>query len=172
MIRKLLPLPTTASAERRLGFTQLTLSKRSIKLMIACTLVLVILMFHSLSSWSFRSVPYRIDMEALHRILENGTASDIDRPNKHNKEGLTVLGLEADESFHLGTTTLSEYRTQLEEFVAEAFPAQYRKEALASIHLHLDDAPSASDTSFTPIPYKCVLSIKVARGFLVTFRRN
>lgn len=103
-------------------------------------------------------------MGTLESILEDHASSTVvavDKPKpeqpeqpEHDGKALTVLGLEADESFHLGSTAISEYRTELEEFVVKAFPKKYQKDALASIRHHLGD--NHSQTSFPPIPHKYV----------------
>jgi len=95
-------------------------------------------------------------MGALERILDKHASSTVvgtQKPkDEHNREGLTVLGLEADQSFHLGSTKLSEYRTELEGFVVKAFPKKHQEDALASIRSHLGD--NHSQTPSSPIPHK------------------
>jgi hypothetical protein len=158
MIKMSLPLPTTVADDRRSGTYQCrpALSKRSLKLIVACALVLVTLSLYSFSS-SFGTGSHRIDIDALERVLTNASPTVIgaNKPEpEHNAGGLTVLGLEADESFHLGSTAVSEYRTELEDFVTKAFPAKYQEDALASIRRHLNDTDT--QTSFSPIPQKYV----------------
>lgn len=145
-----LPLPTTLADNRRPGTCLPTLSKRSLKLIFACALVLVTLSFYSLSP-SFGSSAHPVDISTLERILDHASSTVVrEKKPDHNSASLTVLGLEADESFHLGSTALSEYRTELEDFVIKAFPTKYQEVALASIRHHLDD--THTQTQFAPIP--------------------
>lgn len=160
MLKSALPLPSTTpehGVSSRFG-----LSKRALKLILSGALVLVTLCFYM---FSFTSTPAqrRIDIAELERILEDhassaivGSGTDEDLP-VYDGEGLTSLGLEADESFRLGATLMADYRLELEEFVQTAFPSNYKKDAMASLHRHLDE--SGTQTSFSPIPKKCVLSI-------------
>lgn len=110
------------------------------------------------SSFSLSSSTHRvIDTAALDRLLENDASSEVVDGEKWTGEGLTRLGLEADLSFHLGSTELSKYRAELEAFVVEAFPKSYQKDALASIARHLGEGNG--QTSFSPIPHQYVLSL-------------
>ncbi|QRV86323.1 glycosyltransferase family 32 protein [Ceratobasidium sp. AG-Ba] len=62
-------------------------------------------------------------------------------------EPLTPLGLEADRSFHLGSTSKARYKAELEHFVTRAFPKRLRKRAHASIELYLGQS-----TDLTTLP--------------------
>lgn len=155
-----LPMPgTTASTEH--GITaRWGLSKRALKLVLSGALVLVTLSFYTLSSSAIAR--NQIDMAALERILEDHASSvivgsggiDAGSPYVYDGEGLTSLGLEADESFDLGSTSLVDYRAELEEFVVKAFPSNYQKDAMSSLLRHLDE--SSSPESFPSIPHKYV----------------
>lgn len=166
MLKMALPLPATERDSHAWGASRLGLSKRAFKLILSAALVLVTFAFYTLSYPAGGSTN-RIDMAELERILEYGASSTIvgavNSPPQYEGEGLTSLGLEADESFHLGSVTLSEYRAELEGFVVKAFPTKYQKDALASLQRHLDD--SGTQTSFSPIPPKCVYpSTSMRRG--------
>lgn len=161
-----LPLPTTADAHAHSHSTSSALSKlskRSLRVLILCALVLVTLCAFALSttsSFSLSSSTHRvIDTAALDRLLENDASSEVVDGEKWTGEGLTRLGLEADLSFHLGSTELSKYRAELEAFVVEAFPKSYQKDALASIARHLGEGNG--QTSFSPIPHQYVPSLDV-----------
>ncbi|QRW00375.1 glycosyltransferase family 32 protein [Ceratobasidium sp. AG-Ba] len=62
-------------------------------------------------------------------------------------EPLTPLGLEADRSFHLGSTSKARYKAELEHFVTRVFPKRLRKRAHASIELYLGES-----TDLTTLP--------------------
>lgn len=91
-------------------------------------------------------------MAALERILEEGASNEVVlEPGTYDGPGLTRLGIVADESFHLGNTTLGVYRQELENFVTTSFPKEYQDAALRSIRGHLGPK---FDSSFEPIPRK------------------
>lgn len=161
-----LPLPSTADAHAHSHSTSSIskLSKRSLRVLILCALVLVTLCAYVLStnsSFALSSSTHRvIDTEALDRLLEHDASSEVVNGEKWTGEGLTRLGLEADQSFHLGSTELGKYRAELEAFVVEAFPKSYHKDALASIARHLGEG-NGQTTSFSPIPHKIWQTAKV-----------
>lgn len=96
-----------------------------------------------------------IDMAALERILEQG-ASDavVTKLSTYDGPGLTPLGPVADESFHLGNTSIEVYQQELEDFVSAAFPESLRGRALASMRAIL--GPDTT-SKFESIPHKYVL---------------
>ncbi|KEP54380.1 rhomboid family protein [Rhizoctonia solani 123E] len=65
---------------------------------------------------------------------------------------LTPLGLEADRSFHLGSTSKAVYKAELEQFIQRAFPGWLQERAHASLELYLGDNTKA--LTLPEIPHK------------------
>lgn len=153
----MLPLPASSVG----GGHKASLSRpRNLKALLVCTLVSLCLIVTYLRPASAPTL--KIDMAALERILEEG-ASDavILEAGTYDGPGLTRLGLEADESFHLGNTTLATYRLELENFVTASFPKAYQDAALKSIKAHLGPDPSSW---FDPIPHRYVIAFPTSPG--------
>ena len=96
--------------------------------------------------------PSRIDVEHLDWIIEQGTPQT--KVGAPPPEGLTPLGIEADESYHLGATDISEYRSELRNFVKDTFPYKLQKPAIDSIDSFLLEVVDNALTKFAPIPSK------------------
>jgi hypothetical protein len=71
---------------------------------------------------------------------------------------LTALGLDADRSFHLGSTSKAKYKAELEQFVTRALPRSLQKRAKASIELYLGD--SKRTRALPEMPYKIYQTAK------------
>lgn len=71
---------------------------------------------------------------------------------------LTSLGLEADRSFHLGSTSKAVYKAELELFVIRAFPKWLRRRAQASLDLYLSD--SAKPLTYPEVPHNIFQTAK------------
>ncbi|CCO26230.1 alpha 1,6-mannosyltransferase [Rhizoctonia solani AG-1 IB] len=76
---------------------------------------------------------------------------DVSDTEVQSTTPLTSLGLEADRSFHLGSTQKGLYKAELQQFIQRAFPKGLRERAHASLELYLGDTASALD--FPEIPH-------------------
>ncbi|KAG9118281.1 membrane-bound alpha-1,6- mannosyltransferase Initiation-specific, partial [Ceratobasidium sp. 392] len=73
-------------------------------------------------------------------------------------EPLSPLGLEADKTFHLGSTSKERYKAELEQFATRTFPKWLRKRAHKSIELYLGD--SVDITRLPSVPHKIYQTAK------------
>jgi hypothetical protein len=159
-----LPSPSIASAGTQHGkvngLYHLAKSKRGVSLLFTLALVTLFyiidagpLLRSQLSS--YRAAPSEVTVS----WEELGTISPIESGAEElPTEPLTSLGLEADNSFHLGSTSKSTYKAELERFVARAFPKWLQNRAQASIELYLGDDTTA--LTFPEIPHKIYQTAK------------
>ncbi|KAJ1310203.1 hypothetical protein OPQ81_006946 [Rhizoctonia solani] len=146
-----LPFPTTATTQhgKVQGLYNLAKSKRGLALLLVLSLA---------------SLFYIFDAELL---IQNQTTSEnqsdtpvwsqLDGLDVSGTEGqsatpLTSLGLEADRSFRLGSTSKAAYKAELERFIRRAFPKQLQERAHASLELYLGD--STKVLTLPEIPHK------------------
>lgn len=155
-----LPAPAVSSAQhgKAHGVYQVAKSKRGISLLL--TLILVSALYVLDSGALLRDHVFSSDTENKLSWSELGTLSPFETEPEHlSNEPLTSLGLEADRSFHLGSTSQAVYKAELERFVSRAFPDWLRDRAKASIEMYLGDASAA--LTLPEIPHKIYQTAKV-----------
>lgn len=142
-----LPAPVISSAQhgKVYGAYQVARSKRGISLLLVLVSISAIYMLDNGTLLRRRMSPYKASiLEPQPSWHELGTLSPFEtEPEQLSSEPLTSLGLEADRSFHLGSTSKAVYKAELERFVARAFPMWLRDRAWASIEMYLGDASVA-----------------------------
>ncbi|KAF9519774.1 glycosyltransferase family 32 protein [Hydnum rufescens UP504] len=139
---KSLPFPTTADLTHARRA-----SPRRIILGLASFLTAAFLITQLASAPSLR-----IDVERLDRIIEHDTPQT--KLGAPHAASLTSLGLEADESYHLGTTDNPKYRSELQDFVTDTFPDKLKRLAIASIDTFVPETGSGTCTRSPSVPPK------------------
>ncbi|CAE6432560.1 unnamed protein product [Rhizoctonia solani] len=145
-----LPPPTTAIAQHRKahGLYNLAKSKRGVALLLILSLASSFYIFDAgplfrsqMSSYGHSQSSPRPQLEGL----------DVSGTDGQSTTPLSSLGLEADRSFHLGSTVKKTYRAELEQFIEHSFPKGLRERAHASLELYLGDA--ARELKLPEIPH-------------------
>ncbi|CAE6525282.1 unnamed protein product [Rhizoctonia solani] len=152
-----LPFPTTATPQhgKAQGLYNLAKSKRGLALLLILSLTSLFYIFDAgpliqsrISSYDHPSAPVWPQLGGL----------DISGTDEQSTTPLTSLGLEADKSFHLGSTSKAAYKAELEEFTRRAFPKWLQERAHASLELYLGDA--ATVLTLPEIPHKIYQTAK------------
>ncbi|KAG8753624.1 membrane-bound alpha-1,6- mannosyltransferase Initiation-specific [Ceratobasidium sp. 423] len=152
-----LPLPTTATPQHRKvqGLYNLAKSKRGVALLLILSLTSLFYIFDAgpliqnrISSYGHPNAPDWPQLDGL----------DVSGTDEQSTTPLSSLGLEADRSFHLGSTSKAAYKAELEEFIQRAFPKWLRERAHASLELYLGDA--ATVLTLPEIPHKIYQTAK------------
>ena len=158
-----LPAPAVSGAQhgKLYGVYQVAKSKRGISALLIVVLVTAFYILDAGPIIRSRIHPYdSFDYKDQPSWNELGTLSPFEvEPEQLPNEPLTSLGLEADRSFHLGSTSKAAYKAELERFVARAFPVWLRNRARASIEMYLGDASVA--LTLPKIPHKIYQTAKV-----------
>ncbi|KAG8746711.1 hypothetical protein FRC10_004015 [Ceratobasidium sp. 414] len=157
-----LPVPSVAGLRygKVLGVYQLAKSRRGLSLLLTLVMVTVFYVLDAGPLLRERWSPYHATQKGK---IPSGTETGSITPVKSaaeepSPEPLTSLGLEADKSFRLGSTSKPVYKAELEQFVARAFPKWLRNRAQASIDLYLGDA--ATPLTLPEIPHKIYQTAK------------
>ncbi|KAG9098155.1 membrane-bound alpha-1,6- mannosyltransferase Initiation-specific [Ceratobasidium sp. UAMH 11750] len=157
-----LPAPSVASVQRgkARGAYQLAKSKRGLSLLFTLVLVTAFYILDAGPLLRERWSSYHATQkDKIPSWTELGSLTPIESGAEElSSEPLTSLGLEADRSFHLGSTSKPTYKAELEQFVARAFPKWLRNRAQASIDLYLGDA--AVPLTLPEIPHKIYQTAK------------
>ncbi|KAG8701479.1 membrane-bound alpha-1,6- mannosyltransferase Initiation-specific [Ceratobasidium sp. 395] len=157
-----LPLPSVAGTQhgKASGVYQVVKSKRGISLLLTLALVAAFFVLDAGPLLRERWSSYHSIQEArIPSWKDLGSITPIESGAEElSPEPLTSLGLEADRSFHLGSTSKPIYRAELEQFVSRAFPKWLRSRAQASIQLYLGDAVLSSP--LPEIPHKIYQTAK------------
>ncbi|CAE7138531.1 unnamed protein product [Rhizoctonia solani] len=136
-----LPLPTTVHAPhgKAHGLYNLAKSRRGVALLLILSLTSLFCVFDAgpliqskISSYDESRTPIRPQRPQIDGADVSGTDAQSTKP-------LTSLGLEADRSFHLGSTSKAAYKAELEQFIRRAFPKTLQDRAYASLELYLGD---------------------------------
>ncbi|KAF8610649.1 hypothetical protein BDV93DRAFT_601630 [Ceratobasidium sp. AG-I] len=158
-----LPAPAVSGTKhgKVYGAYQVARSKRGISLLLIVILVTAFYILDAGPLLRSHIYPYgSSDYEDQPSWEELGTLSPFEtEPEQLTNEPLTPLGLEADRSFRLGSTSKAAYKVELERFVARAFPVWLRDRARASIEMYLGDASAA--LTLPEIPHKIYQTAKV-----------
>jgi hypothetical protein len=150
-----LPLPSTTTKPQHgkaQGLYRLARSKRGLSLLLALFLTSLYYIFDAGLLINGHVGSARVPAwPQLGGLGANSVTEESSTP-------LTSLGLEADRSFRLGDTSKAVYKTDLEQFVARAFPTWLRDRAQASIELYLGDA--AKPLTLPEVPHKIYQTAK------------
>ena len=120
-----LSLPVTLEPLKRRSIWHLT----SRRLIISLTIVSLLIFF---LFTSIRPISSSVENEEP-EYQDQKTVAWSPTPDR----GLSELGLEADQSYHLGTIDAEQYKRELEKFIVSAFPPQSINEALQKLRLYL-----------------------------------
>jgi alpha 1,6-mannosyltransferase len=149
MLKNSLPLPSTAAPISRSPSRVRTL------LSYVALGTLGVLTITSL----FSPAPRQIDIEALDRLIEQDAPRTV--IGSPSRPGLSELGAEADESYHLGSVDLTEYKEELRKTVTDLFPKSYQKALHSAIDKYLpSDASSSPTRQGDPISHKIFQTAK------------
>ncbi|KAL5635959.1 hypothetical protein ACGC1H_004683 [Rhizoctonia solani] len=137
-----LPLPTTAITQhgKAHGLYNLAKSRRGVALLLTLSLTLLFYTFDAGPLIQSRIHPYDRSGAPIWPQLGG---LDVPGTDGQSTMPLTPLGLEADRSFHLGSTTKAVYKAELEQFIRRAFPEWLHERAHASLELYLGDNTKA-----------------------------
>ncbi|KAF8682400.1 Rhomboid family [Rhizoctonia solani] len=135
-----LPPPTTASTphEKNRDLYGLAKSKRGVALLLVLSITSLFCVFDAAPLIQSRMISYGHSQP--HSWPQLGS---LDVSGTNATTPLTSLGLEADKSFHLGSTVKETYKAELKQFIQRAFPKGLREMAHASIELYLGDHTQA-----------------------------
>ncbi|QRV86322.1 glycosyltransferase family 32 protein [Ceratobasidium sp. AG-Ba] len=157
-----LPSPTVASFKpgKRHGLFQLAKSKRGLSLLFTLVILTAFYILDAGPLLKQRSTSYRALQTPIPSWTKLGKLTPVESGTEElSTRPLTSLGLEADRSFHIGSTSKSVYKAELQQFVNRAFPKWLKERAQASIELYLGD--TAPLTVYPEVPHRIYQIAKV-----------